>query len=206
MALAVLSFAARVTALPAGASITYRKVFKSSTPEFVEIKLTEAGAATYDIRQLDEEADPAAFEVSPTLVQKIFSLAGQLHNFQNLQLDMHRRVANLGQKTFRYEKDGAANEVTFNYTLDANASQLLQMFEGLARQESDLDNLRRTMKYDRLGVPDVLQHMEADVNSSVLPEPERLLSTLDQVASDPRFLDIARQRARMLADHIRNPH
>jgi hypothetical protein len=60
-----------------GATITFRKIFKSSYPEFVEIKVNENGSATYDIRQLDEPPSPVAFEVSPTLIQKIFSPGGK---------------------------------------------------------------------------------------------------------------------------------
>jgi hypothetical protein len=36
--------------------ITYRKIFRGSTPEFAEIKLNEQGKGTYDIRQLSDDA------------------------------------------------------------------------------------------------------------------------------------------------------
>ncbi len=187
------------------ASVTYRKIFKSSYPEFVEIKIFENGSGSYDIRQLDEAASAQPFEVSQALAQRIFALAAQLHHFQNVSLDVHRRIANLGQKTFRYEKGEEAHEATFNYTIDSTATQLMQIFEGLARQETDLGNLERAMRYDRLGVHDALLHLEADFKNKVFPEPERLLPALDQLASDDHYLDIARQRARALAERIRNP-
>jgi hypothetical protein len=202
----VLLFAASVFAsAPAdGPTIIYRKVFKSSYPEYVQIKVSQNGAATYDIRQLDEESDPVAFEITPPLVQRIFDLASKLHNFQGVDLDIHRRIANLGEKTFQYTKGAESHEVKFNYTLDENATQLLNIFEGLARQESDLSNLQRVMRYDRLGVNDALIQIEADYNNKTFPEPERLLGALDQVSDDDKFIDIARQRARTLASRIRN--
>jgi hypothetical protein len=202
----VLFFAALASAgAPADSpTIIYRKVFKSSYPEYVQIKVSQNGAATYDLRQLDEESDPVAFEINPPLVQRIFDLASKLHNFQGVDLDIHRRIANLGEKTFQYTKGAESHEVKFNYTLDENATQLLNIFEGLARQESDLSNLQRVMRYDRLGVNDALIQIEADYNSKILPEPERLLGALDQVSADDKFIDIARQRARTLASRIRN--
>jgi hypothetical protein len=202
----VLFFAASVFAgAPAdGPTIIYRKIFKSSYPEYVQIKVSQNGAATYDIRQIDEESDPVAFEINPPLVQRIFDLASKLHNFQGVDLDIHRRIANLGEKTFQYTKGAESHEVKFNYTLDENATQLLNIFEGLARQESDLSNLQRVMRYDRLGVNDALIQIEADYNSKTFPEPERLLGALDQVSADDKFIDIARQRARTLASRIRN--
>ena len=45
---------------------------------------------------------------------------------------------------------------------------------------------------------------ESDLNRKILPEPERLLPTLEQIANDSRFVEIARQRARTLAERIRN--
>jgi hypothetical protein len=188
------------------ATVTFRKIFKQSYPEFVEIKISEAGSATYDIRQLDEQPSPQPFEINRPLVDKVFQLAAQLHDFNGVKLDVHRRIANLGEKTFRYEKGSEAYEVAFNYTLDATANQLLDIFEGLGRQQVDLDNLQRAMRYDRLGVNDALLRLEGDYNNKLFPAPERLLPTLDQLASDEKYLDMARQRARTLAGRIRNPH
>jgi len=186
--------------------VTYKKIFKSSYPEFVEIKVNQNGSATYDIRQLDEESDPVNFEIEQGLVQRIFDLAAKLHNFQGLDLDIHRRIANLGEKTFTYARGPETHEVKFNYTLDDSATQLLNIFEGLARQESDLSNLQRVMRYDHLGVNDALIQIDTDYNNKLFPEPERLLPSLDQVSADSKYIDIARQRARVLASRIRNAH
>ena len=189
---------------PAGAVITYKKVFKTSFPEFVEIKIDESGTGSSDIRQLDEEATPQPFNVSPALAQRIFQLAGQLHNFQGVDLEVHRRLANLGEKTFTFTRGAETHTTTFNYTLDESAAQLVNLFEGLAKQNGDLSDLTRTMRYDHLGVNDVLLQIENDYNTKQLPEPELLLPTLDQVAGDEKFVDIARTRARTLASKIRN--
>jgi hypothetical protein len=187
-----------------GATITFRKVFKSSYPEFVEIKVTDAGTGTYDIRQLGEEPSPQPFEIGAPLVQKIFNLAQKLHDFDGIDINIHRRIANLGQKTFCYERGSVTHQVSFNFTLDPSASQLLDIFEDLSRQQSDLADLQRTMRYDRLGVNDVLLRIEKDFDRNLLPDPARLLPALDHLAADEHFIDIARQRARTLADRIRN--
>jgi hypothetical protein len=189
-----------------GATITFRKIFKMSYPEFVEIKVNESGRGTFEIRQLDEESDPQPLDIGAAEVGKIFDLAKKLNYFRGVDLDVHRRIANLGQKTFRYESGGVANEVTFNYTLDQNATQLLDAFEGVARLETDLSDIQRTMRYDRLGVSDTLKQIETDYDDKLLSEPERLLPVLDKLAADEKFIDIARQRARALANRIRSDH
>lgn len=191
--------------IPAGSgpSITYRKVFKSSYPEFTEIRVTQSGACTADIRSLDDDPSPQDFQISAALAGKIFSLAQQLHNFNGVDLDMHRRIANLGQKTFAYENGAEKHDVTFNYTLNESASQLEDVMEGLAREQMDYSDLQRTMRYDRLGVNDVLIRLDSDYSGKLLPEPQRLLPLLDEVAADEKFIDLARQKARALAAKIR---
>jgi hypothetical protein len=185
------------------ATITYRRVFKGSTPEFTEIKVSDQGKCTFDIRQLEEDADAQPFEVGPPVRQKIFELATDLKNFDIGDLDIQKKIANLGQKTFRYERDSEVHETSFNYTLNTSATQLMQIFEGLARQQGDLVLLERRVKYDRLGVNDALLQFESDMDHRLLPEPERLLPVLDQISADSHFVQIARTRARAIAERIR---
>ncbi len=186
-----------------GATITYRRIFKGSNPEFIEIKIGEDGSATYDIRQLTEDPDPQPFQVSDTVRAKIFELAGELHNFEGLDLDVHRKIADLGQKTFHYEKGAEVHETHYNYTLDRTAMQLALVFEGLFQQQRDLITLQQKLKYDRLGVNDALHQFEQDLGQHTIPEPERLLPVLDRIAADSRVVDVARQLSRALAERIR---
>src|SRR5687768_1300487 len=62
------------------ATITFQHVFKGSSPEFVEIKVSEDGMATFDIRQLSQDAQPARFEVGSAVRSKIFQLAQEARN------------------------------------------------------------------------------------------------------------------------------
>ena len=189
----------------AHAKLSYRRIFKSSSPEFIEIGVREdTDAATYEIRQLDEDPGAAPFEVGSALRQKMFELADQLNHFQGQDLDVHRRIANLGEKTFRWDQGSEVHETKFNYTLNSAATQLMQIFEGLARQQELVMLLERRMKYDRLGINDALLQLESDLNHKLLPEPQRALPALDQIAGDSRFVEIGRQRARALAERIRH--
>ncbi|MGB7468556.1 MAG: hypothetical protein WBW58_04240, partial [Candidatus Acidiferrum sp.] len=118
---------------PAPAQLSYRRIFKSSSPEFIEIIVhDDTNAATFEIRQLDEEPGALPFEVGAPLREKMFELAAQLNHFQGLDLDVHRRIANLGEKTFRWQQGAESHETKFNYTVNTAAAQLMQIFEGLA--------------------------------------------------------------------------
>jgi hypothetical protein len=199
--------AAPQTHFPAAANVeklTFRRIFKSSTPEFIEITVrNDSDSATYEIRQIDDDPGNSPFMVSGELRAKMFELAAKLDHFQGQDLDVHRRIASMGEKTFRWERGSEAHEAKFNYTLNSAAGQLLQIFEGLARQQELLTLLERRMKYDRLGINDALLQFESDLNRKLLPEPQRALPTLDQISSDSHFIEIGRQRARALAERIR---
>lgn len=202
-------FFAALALVPAGAAaadgptLTYRRVFKSSNPEYIEIRVPQRGSCGFDIRQLSDEPSLQPFEVGEGLRAKLFELAAKLNYFRNLQLDVKRRIAYLGEKTFRYENGAQAYETSFNYTLNSPANQLMQLFEGLARQQEHQARLERRLRYDRLGVHEALLQFESDLNHRLLPEPERLLPVLQQIADDPRVVEIARQRARALVERLR---
>jgi hypothetical protein len=197
--------AAAASAASSPAKLTFRRIFKSSTPEFIEITVREdSDTAAYEIRQLEEDPGSLPFEVSAGLRAKMFELAQQLNYFQAQDLDVHRKIANLGEKTFRWERGTEVHEAKFNYTLNPAATQLMQICEGLARQQEHVMLISRRMKYDRLGINDALLQFESDLNRKLLPEPQRALPILDQIASDSKFVEIARQRARFLAERIRH--
>jgi len=200
-----ISLLGTVAARPGpAAKVSFRRVFQGSSPEFIEIVVRQdSNSATYEIRQLDEDAGSQPFEVSDGLRAKIFALAGDLHQFEGPDLDVHRKIANLGEKTFRWEQGTVSHETKFNYTLNSSATQLLQIFEGLARQQEHVALLTRRMRYDRLGIYDALLQFESDLNRGLMPEPQRLVPLLDQISSDTKFVDVARQRARSLADRLR---
>lgn len=205
LCVSVAPFARPPAAPPSdGPTLIYRKVFKFSSPEFIEIKVWQNGSAQYDIRQLDDAAEPQHFEVSPALAAKLFEMAATLKNFNGVELDVKRRLANLGEKTLRYESSGQAHEVKYNYTLDPTAQQLQVTFEGLGRQQEHLQILQHRARFDRLGVNDALLRFEVDLNKKSIPEPERLIPALEQIAADSRIVEIARQRARALMERIRS--
>lgn len=191
------------TASSSAPTIVFRKIFKSSYPEFVEIKVPESGACTADIRQLSDDPSPQPFRLDSSVVHRIFNLAGDLHDFNGVNLEIHRRVANLGEKTFIYQSGTQVYQTTFNYSTNASAQQLLDLFENLTREQIDISDLQRTMQYDHLGVYDIVERAVKDYDDKLLPDPPALLPALDKLALDNTYVNIARDAARNLAGRIR---
>lgn len=187
---------------PALPTITFLKIFKSSTPEYVKIQIDQHGAGSYDIRQLDDQPAPQSCDVTAPLAAKIFALASDLHDFNGVQLEVRRRIANLGEKTFRYQNGAVFHQVSFNYTLNDDANKLQEIFEGLSLQFQYAQELKRSMRYDPLGLNDVLTRLQSDLRQGLLADPAGLVPILRQISSNQRFLDIARQRAEVIANSI----
>jgi hypothetical protein len=184
-------------------AITFRRVFKGSMPEFVEIVIRKDGVAKADVRQLSDEASAQEFTVGSELRDRIFDLARQLKNFQGADLEVKKRVANMGQKTLRWDSGTETYQAQYNYTLDPKAAQLQKLFENLAEEQSDLTMLEERARYDRLGVNQALDQFEGHLSRGDLAQPERFLPVLDRIAEDGRLIEFARQRARTLAARIR---
>src|SRR5262245_60720310 len=83
------------------ARLVFAKSFPGSTPEFMEIRVDQAGNAEYRDRPDDEL--PIKFRLSAAEAQEMFGLAEKLDYFKH-ELEAPLKVAFMGAKTFRYEK------------------------------------------------------------------------------------------------------
>ncbi len=181
------------------ATINYSKVFPGSSPEYVWIEVREDGAGQYEVRRMAEEPRPQPFRVPLNLTQRIFDLSSRLQNFRSVSLDWHRKIANLGKKSFRYQRGEEIYETSFNYTSNPTAAQLANIFEALTRQQVDLAQIQHAMKYDRLGLVDALRQFEVDLRNRLIADAAPFLPLLLQIGEDSSYVDIARKRARALA-------
>jgi len=194
------SIIAQVSAPPA--KLTYSRTFKGSNPEYLLITVDSKGSGTFEGRKLDETQSPRPFQLSPPTTERIFALAGQLHNFQSIDLDSHKKVANLGQKILTYQQGEDVNRVTFNYTENRMARELVDLFEAVGTVEEHIATLEFEMKYDPLALPQELLQIQIEFNNKALAEPQILLPTLEKIAHGPRFLHLAQERAQQLIDRI----
>ena len=143
LAAALLAFSA------AAPRLIYSKSFPGSNPAWFEITIEETGAGQYKEDPKDE--DPLKFQLSGAESSQIFGLADKLDHFSR-PLESGLKVANMGMKTFRYEADGKAGEVKFNYSEDPDASALTDWFERIADTERSLIELETAVRFDKLGV------------------------------------------------------
>lgn len=185
-----------------GPRVVYTKSFPGSTPPFVAITVEQNGAAAY--RETASEDDAETFRLEQTAAAAIFELAAKLDHFKR-PLESGMKVANMGAKTFRWEDGGQASEAKFNYSVDENAKALQDWFERITESERAFMELRTTVKHDKLGVNDALLHMQTLWDQKRLVATDQFLPLLDRVAKDETYINMARQRAAVLAESLRTP-
>ncbi len=187
----------------APARFTFIKIFPGSLPEYTGLTVAEDGAATYDGRSLQELPHPENFRLPADLTAQLFTYAAALNFFQGVQLDSSRRIANLGRKTFRFEKGAERNEVEFNYTENAAANALLDLCEKIARSRFHIARLEFKLRFDRLGMLETLREFEYQFNNKALIYYEQFIPVLTQIAQDSRLVRLAQTRAQRLLERIR---
>jgi hypothetical protein len=195
--LAAIAAAAPAEEVP---RITFSKSFPGSSPAFFAITVDRTGAASYN-----ESEDPEAAEkiqLESGLVAEMFDLANRLHNFKK-PLESGLKVANMGQKTLRWEAGPDRWEAKFNYSTSEDAKLLTDRFERIAESERTLLELRRAAKHDRLGVDAAILKIQGLWNDKRLVGTAEFLPMLDQVAKDEAYIHMARERAAQIADAIR---
>jgi len=184
------------------AKLTYTKTLKGSVPEFLQVTVDANGDGSYEGRKLDEASNPRPLRLSPATARQLFDFAAELDNFQSIDLESHKRVANLGLKTLTYQQGSQVNRVEFNYTQNRAAQELGDLFEKIAAVEQHIASLEFAIKYDHLSLPHELLLVQIDLDNKALADPELMVPTLETIAKNPRFLHLAQSRAQVILQRI----
>jgi hypothetical protein len=178
----------------------YSKYFKGSVPEFVAISIERNGQATY--QEAKDDDHPIQLQLTAADAGQIFGLAEKLDRFQH-PLESGLKVANMGQKTFRFENGTDRHEIQFNYSQDADAQTLLDWFERITETEQHFVNLDRAVHFDKLGINDAVLQLQVTWDHKRLVAAEQFLPLLDRIAKNESYLHVARERAAGIAEAIR---
>lgn len=206
--LAISSLAAQTTAPTQAASaaapldvprVTYTRSFKGSNPAFLQVEVSQDGHARFQAK--DNDTDPLStldFTATPAAVQETFSRAAALDGFTS-PLQSKQKVAYTGDKMLAFDDANHHNAQEFSYTTDPPAAALVDLFEKIAVAGTDAIRVQRAMRYDRLDLLDLIEHVQGDWDAHLMAEPQLLAPVLEQAAANPDLMDAARKRAGKLA-------
>jgi len=180
--------------------ITFSKSFPGSAPAFFAITVEPTGVSSYNESRDPDNAEK--LQLDATVASEMFQIADRLDHF-NKPLESGMKVANMGEKTLRWEGGGATSESKFNYSTNEDAKLLADQFEAIAVCAQTLLELRRAIRHDRLGVNAAVLKIQSLWNAKRLVTTADFLPVLDRVANDEVYIHMARERAAQIADAIR---
>jgi hypothetical protein len=180
--------------------ISFSKSFPGSQPAFFLITVERTGVSSYNESQDADNAEKLQLE--PSVTGDMFQMAERLDHF-NRPLESGMKVANMGEKTLRWEGGGETWESKFNYSTNEDAKLLADRFETIAVCAQTLLELRRAIRHDRLGVNAAVLKIQGLWNDKRLVATADFLPVLDRVANDEVYIHMARERAAQIADAIR---
>lgn len=208
MRMLMLLLAAAVLAQAAPASldvprVIYTRSFPGSVPPYFAITIFQDGGAIYNESEDPDNSEKISLEASAA--RQAFELAERLEHFKH-PLESGLKLANMGEKTLRWERGGENSESKFNYSTSEDAKALVDLCERIEQSARMLLDLRRALKHDRLGVNDAVVHIQAAWDGKQLLLRDDFLPLLDQVAKNDVYIHMARERAARIGDAIRASH
>ncbi|HZU27974.1 MAG TPA: hypothetical protein VFA04_20760 [Bryobacteraceae bacterium] len=162
--------------------------------------IERTGEATYNETKDPDNAEKLTLE--PDAVAAIFELAEKLDHFKR-PLESGLKVANMGEKTYRWENGSEAHETKFNFSQDENAKALQDWFERITESERAYLELNRVLKHDRLGVNQAVLQIQTLWDQKRLVGTPQMLPLLDRVSKNEALINMARDRASNIAGAIR---
>jgi hypothetical protein len=177
----------------------WQKVQSRGPTELNVVEVDGLGKGKFEYKPRGSENVSVDLELSPATINRLLLLFVQA-DFLNENKDFVslRKVADLGMKTIRFEMDSRKREVSFNYTEDREVQQIVNFFENLCLQERILFEIELALKYDRLGIPKMLDELGRNQSSNRIVAPERFSSVLDRIYQDESLMNYARVEARKL--------
>ena len=185
-------------------TVAYTKVLVGSEPEYIYIRVDTSGQGVYESRSLEDESDPKPLMLGEKVTGRLFALTEELDHFRGLRFKSNKRIANLGEKTLIYRDSEREHQVVYNYSTNPNLRELVSLFERIANVQRHLAVLQHAVKFDRLGLATHLRKIQIDLEREAIVDPQQLVSTLKQIASDPRLLNLAQSRAQSILEKLQH--
>jgi len=199
---------------PAVPTVTFSFDWPSIQPHHYSVVVDSTGRAAYESltaggvaaqtaaegsdKPAENEPYNVKFTVSEATRNRIFELAKQLNYFQgDFEFKKHK-VAFTGNKTLIYAEWNKRHQTSYNWSENPAIEELTNLFSGIANTEEAGRRLQQLRRFDKLGLNQELERMEDMSQSHSLAELQSIAPLLQELASDPAVMNIARQRAQRL--------
>lgn len=182
-----------------GCRIFFSREFPGSIPEYFEVEVEMTGKVSY---REDPQDEPLKFDLATKDRFQLSEYVQALDYFR-LSLTHPRKVAFTGDKTFRYiDAEGKSSETRFNHTENRDAKVLISWFLKVSETVRHRIVLKRSVKFDRLGVNKCLLQLQVSLDKGRIISPKQMLPILTRIYKDKKIIRLSRSRAAALAHRI----
>lgn len=184
----------------------FRYLFENErfTTPLQELEFNERGQGTFRFKRKDSDEIINKLAVSTSLLSQIQSLFDQLNFLSSNEDYQHKKdFSHLGTVTLSLAQSGKERTVKFNYTTNQAMSQLREIFQNLASQETRIFELETIRANDPISTPAQLRILESELKSKHVADPERFVPVLQELKLDESIPLIARNHAERLLQMIK---
>lgn len=183
--------------------------YKFENPRFdirvIEIDLNSNGTGELRFtRGTSDEVLDCKVKLLPATIARISSLfeaSGFLAS--NTEYQDKKDFAHMGWVTLGARQGTRERKTRFNFTTNINIKTLEEIFRAIASQEISLFDIENAERYQPLDLPKQLETLANDLRLARIAEPERLLTTLNEIAADDIQPLIARNHAKKIVEDIK---
>jgi len=174
------------------------------TTPLQELEFDGEGRGEFRFKRKDQDEIVNKLVVSPAVRDQIQSLFNELNFLASNEEYQHKKdFSHLGTVTIGLARGGKERKVKFNYTTNPSMSQLRDIFQNIATQETRLFEIETVRANDPISMPAQLRLLESELHSKRIADPQRLVPILQEIKLDESVPLIARNHAERLLQTIK---
>lgn len=189
---------------PTATRVRYLFENERFTTPVQEVEFDGNGQGKFRFKRKDADEIVNQLVVSATLLSQIQSLFDELGFLASTEDYQHKKdFSHLGTVTISLARGGKEREVKFNYTSNQTMSQLRDIFQNIATQETRVFEFETVRANDPISMPAQMRILEGDLRSKRIADPQRFVPMLRDIKLDESIPLIARNHAERLLELIK---
>jgi hypothetical protein len=174
------------------------------TTPLQEIEFDGDGQGRFRFKRKDQDEIVNKLVISASLRDQIQSLFSELNFLASNEDYQHKKdFSHLGTITIGLARGGKERTVKFNYTTNSALSQLRDIFQNIATQETRIFEMETVRANDPISMPAQLRILEGELHSKHIADPQRFVPMLQDLKLDESVPLIARNHAERLLQTIK---
>lgn len=187
-------------------AVLYRYLFENDrfiTPR-VEVTFGDDGRGQFSFTRKEEGEIVNPLKVSAAVVSQVRALLDDLRFLESTEGYQHKKdFSHLGRITISQSRGGRTRSTSFNYTDNQTMTRLVELFRGIATQETRVFELEAVRAHDPISTPAQLRMLEDELHSKQIADPQGLVALLQEIKTDESVPLIARNHAERLLKEIK---